>query len=377
MRVLYWTERFWPHIGGIEILSLELIQSLQSRGYEFKVVTSHSNTDLPDEVVYNDIPIHRFHFLTSLTVRNLEQLITARKNFAKLKQTFKPDLIHINFSGPSSYFHLQTAKVHPTPTLITVHSLPPSASENNPLLARTLRSASWVNTVSKMTLDTIRQLIPEIHSRSSVIYNALEMPSSQPEQLPFDSPRILCLARLVGWKGFDLALTAFSSLLEHFPDARLVIAGDGPERQTLEKQATELEVRDAVEFTGWVLPEKVPELINTATIVIIPSREGGGENLPTVAIQASQMARPILATRIAGLPEIVVHQKTGLLVEQDDSKALAEAMMSLLKHPEIAIKMGQEARKQARERFSLENFINAYDTLYRHLIGEYSKVCSN
>ncbi len=263
-------------------------------------MTSHSNADLPDEAVYNDIPIHRFHFLTSLTNRNLEQLIAARKNFAKLKQPFKSDLIHINFSGPSSYFHLQTAEVHPAPTLVTIHSLPQNASENSRLLVQTLRSASWVNTVSRIALDGIRQMASQINSRSSVIYNALEIPFLQLEELSFDSPRILCLGRLVSWKGFDVALNAFASPLKIFPHTRLVIAGDGPERQNLEKQATELGVRDAVEFTGWIVPEKVPELINTATMVVITSREGGGENLPLVAIQVTQMARPIVATHIAG-----------------------------------------------------------------------------
>ncbi len=73
----------------------------------------------------------------------------------------------------------------------------------------------------------------------------------------------------------------------------------------------------------------------------------------------------------------MVHQKTALLVEQEDSNAIAEAMAYLLKHPEQAIKMGQEARKQAQERFSLENLIKAYDTLYKHITMENRKVCSN
>ena len=104
MRVLYWTELFWPHIGGIELRAIKFLPAMQERGYEFTVVTSHSNLDLPDEDQYNDIPIYRFHFRTALLKRDLKQLIALRRQVAKLKQTFKPDVVHTNISGPNRSF---------------------------------------------------------------------------------------------------------------------------------------------------------------------------------------------------------------------------------------------------------------------------------
>ena len=91
----------------------------------------------------------------------------------------------------------------------------------------------------------------------------------------------------------------------------MVIAGNGTDRAQLERQAAELGLREVVDFIGWVAPDKVPELINSATIVLMPSR---WEGLPSVALQASMMARPVLATSVGGLPEVVVHGETGLLV---------------------------------------------------------------
>jgi len=363
MKILYWTELFWPHIGGIEVLSTQLIPALQERGYEFAVVTSHSHLDLPDQTVYQDIPIYRFHFLTSLNNNNLRQSITARQQVAKLKQSFKPDLVHLHFSGPSAYFHLQTVTAHPAPTLITIHSLPKHRSKQHGLLARTLHDASWVNTVSTTTLDELRQLVPEIKSRSSVIYNGLEMPPLKPAPLAFEAPRLLCLGRFLDWKGFDLAISAFATLQERFPQARLMIAGDGPEKPNLEQQVVELELNDRIEFTGWIAPDEVATLINTATMVIIPSRTG--EMLPVVALQAAQMARPVIATRVAGLPEFVTHQQTGLLVEKDNSTALADAIAFLLEHSEMTTRMGQVARQKAQEVFGLKPCVEAYDKLYQ------------
>ena len=82
----------------------------------------------------------------------------------------------------------------------------------------------------------------------------------------------------------------------------------------MEQQAAKQGIGHAVEFTGWIDPEQVPALINHATLIVMPSRE---DSLPLVALEAARMARPVVATRVGGLPEIVVHQETGLLVEPE------------------------------------------------------------
>jgi glycosyltransferase involved in cell wall biosynthesis len=144
----------------------------------------------------------------------------------------------------------------------------------------------------------------------------------------------------------------------------LIIAGDGPERWVLERQAAELNLTGVVDFVGWVSPDKVPELINAATIVIIPSR---WEGLPLVALEAASMARPIVATQISGLSEIVLHQQTGLLVDPEDTVGLAGAIALLLIHPEQAAQMGRAGRSRVQELFSWEHCVDAYDALYRKL----------
>jgi glycogen(starch) synthase len=172
-------------------------------------------------------------------------------------------------------------------------------------------------------------------------------------------------SRLVPAKGFDLALTALASIIDRFPNIRLVVAGDGSARSALEQQAADLGLRQVVEFVGWVEPDEVPRLLNTATMVLLPSRR---EGLPLVAVQAALMARPIVATRVSGLPEVVVHQQTGWLVEKEDSRSLAEAIAFLLEHLETAIQMGQAARRRAQEVFSWRHCVAAYDALYQRLV---------
>src|SRR5262249_12357022 len=138
---------------------------------------------------------------------------------------------------------------------------------------QTLCSANWVAGCSSAILEEGRKLAPEIVDRSSIIYNGVEAPSLTPAPLPFAPPRLLCLGRLVKDKGFDVAMTAFVKVLGLFPDARLLIAGDGIEKASLETQAANQGISRSVEFLGWVPPDRVAEFINSSTMVIMPSRQ--------------------------------------------------------------------------------------------------------
>src|SRR5215470_9330254 len=95
-RVLFWAESFWPYLGGAELFGLRLIQALQSRGYAFTVVTSHQNRELPDHEHYRGMEIYRMPFRQALSDKRIETLIATCRRVAKLKETLKPDLVHIN-----------------------------------------------------------------------------------------------------------------------------------------------------------------------------------------------------------------------------------------------------------------------------------------
>jgi len=97
----------------------------------------------------------------------------------------------------------------------------------------------------------------------------------------------------------------------------------------------------------------------------MPSR---AESLPMVALQAAQMARPIVGTRVGGLPEVVIDQETGFLVDKENPEALANAIAFLLDHPKRATRMGQAARDRVQRDFSWERHVDAYDQLYKKLI---------
>ena len=366
MRVLLWGELFWPYIGGAELFAANLMLSLRERGYEFAVVTSHDSLDLADEARYQGIPVYRFPFRAVLAPEGIEQLMALRRRVARLVRELAPQLIHLNGVGPSAFFCLSTAQTVATPLLARLNrDLPPAAPRPaaGTLLEQVLRRADWAAAVSAVTLEQSRRLVPDIRARSSVIYNGIEASAEPPTTPPHDPPRILCLGRLVRDKGFDLAIDAFAAIVRRLPRARITVAGDGPERAALEEQAAALGMAATVEFSGWVAPDDVPRLMSSATLVVIPSRS---EGLPAVAIQAAALGRPVVATRSGGLPEVVQHEQTGLLVDSD-SRALSDAITVLLERPEMAAQMGMAAWRRAREVFSHERCIDAYDALYRQL----------
>jgi glycogen(starch) synthase len=280
--------------------------------------------------------------------------------------------VHIYFTDPSVFFHLQTADTYPSPTLLSLHvGLPRLVAKENSLLRRTLSAAQWVTTTSEAMLNEARQLVPEIVPYSSFIYNGIEC-RAPVKPLPKERQEILCVGRLVKDKGFDLALRAFAMLREHFPTVRMIIAGDGAAREPLKQLAQELGIGERVIFPGWVKHEDIPNLINEASLVVMPSR--WEEAFGLVAVEAALMERPVVATRVGGLPEVVADGITGMLVEKENSEALAAAISYLLRNPAEAANMGRVARRRAQALFSLDGHVDAYQALYRKLVESYLPV---
>jgi glycogen(starch) synthase len=363
MRVLFWSETFWPRIGGVENLAARLLPDLRARGHEFTVVT-WENLESPDVIDYRGIPVCRFPFFSGRG-GNLAALLEGRRRVADLKRYFAPDLVHINSYGGSVLFHVNTAAAHPAPSVVTLHqALPDAPIGRDSLLGNVLHSAAWVTACSTSVLDSARRLVPEIARRSSVILNGITVSPRAAPPIRFDPPLILCLGRLVREKGFDLALAAFSVVHPRFPRARLLIAGDGVERENLLRQADDLGLASAVDFLGGIAPDCVPGLIAQSSLVLVPSRvEGFG----LVALEAASMARPVIASRVGGLSEVIAHKKTGLLTESESSDALAAAIERLLEQPEESESLGRRARERVETEFAWDRHVDAFEALYQRL----------
>jgi len=364
MRILVWSAAFFPTIGGVQTLGDKLIQALHQRGHSLEVICHqyppHLQPPAPTEEIRHGTPIHRIEFWRSLERSDLEEFAQTRQRVLEIKQRFQPDVIYLYDVWFEGIFHHLTARASPLPTLLTLHGDYQHLDLRRTIMGTLIKAADWITCPSASSLGTLRAQFPEITQNSSAILNSIQMPDVVHSPPPFDPPHILCIGRLVSQKGFDIALDAFHLLRQEFPGILLTIAGNGDLRQDLEQQTATLGLSAAVDFPGWVSPAKIGELINSATIVLVPSRY---EPFGLVALEAARLGRPVVATRVGGLPEIVVDGETGFLVPAENPFALADAVKRLLLSPNKTIEMGQSARTHALTCFEWDKFVDNYEQL--------------
>jgi glycosyltransferase involved in cell wall biosynthesis len=272
-------------------------------------------------------------------------------------------VVHLNGVGASTFFCLHAVAATKVPLVARLNRELSETQAGASLMQRVLETASWTVGVSPQVLKQAREVAPRLAGKSSVIQSGVQVPAQVPGAPPHDPPAILGLGRLVRDKGFDVLLEALPAILERCPSARLTIAGDGPEREPLRRQAAALGLSARVTFTGWVAPDDVPGLMAAATVVVMASRT---EGLPMVGLQAAAAGRPVVATRAGGLPAVVQDGETGVLVDLEAS-ALSAAIGRLLGDPAAQARLGRAAWERARALFQLENCADAYAALYRAL----------
>jgi glycosyltransferase involved in cell wall biosynthesis len=177
-----------------------------------------------------------------------------------------------------------------------------------------------------------------------------------------DSPLIGTAGRLVPIKGLDYLLKATTIMQAEFPGMKVLIIGDGPERKNLESRTSELGIDSKVIFTGQ--REDVYDLICAVDLFVLPSLS---EGLPIVLLEALALDVPVVVSALGGIPEVITHLSTGLVVQPKDEQALAQACLSLLQNREQAKALAREGKRMVKERFSAEIMAQKVFQLYEVL----------
>lgn len=179
-------------------------------------------------------------------------------------------------------------------------------------------------------------------------------------------PLIGTVTRLVPIKDHQTFLDAAALVSRRRPDVTFVIAGDGELRTNLELRAREL-LGNRIRFLGWVTDLRT--LYSALDIVVLSSRN---EGTPAALIEAGAAGLPVVATRVGGVPDVVLDKITGFLVPASDSVGIASRLLDLLDDTEMASRMGLAGRELVHERFSGRRLIRDVATLYSHLLGRRS-----
>ncbi len=334
-------------IGGSERHLLALLPALRAHGIEPSFIGLDDPRGAPEpfyEALAADVPFARVS-----SGHDTDPRLPFR--IARAARSFRPELVHT---------HLVHADVHGAaaaallrlPLVSTKHNDDPFRTGPfrfvERLLARRTRHVVTI-TESLARFNAERVGIPR--AKLAVVHYGLdELPpawGSNPElALPDGARVLLALGRLVPQKGLDLAVRALPAIRAAHPDEDLVIAGEGPEREALETLARELDVAGALLLPGRA--GDVAALLERSELLVHPARwEGFG----LVLLEAMLAARPIVATRVSSIPEIVADGETGILVPAEDVGALADAVIHVLDEPGS---LGAAGRARALERFSAE-----------------------
>lgn len=175
--------------------------------------------------------------------------------------------------------------------------------------------------------------------------------------------RIGLLARLAPIKGHRYFLEAVPKVLKQIPDAQFFLVGDGPLRADLERQCQKLGIHSSVTFLGD--QTDVRSFLHEMNILVLPSLN---EGMGRVLLEAQAAGKPVIGTRVGGIPEVIREGETGFVVPPKDPEALADAMIKLLKDPERQRTMGLAAKKWVDQKFSVEEMIQKISQLYEELI---------
>lgn len=183
---------------------------------------------------------------------------------------------------------------------------------------------------------------------------------------PRRPPTVLYVGRLRTRKAVAVLLEAFLEVRRRMPEARLVVVGDGEQRPSLEERKRHLGFGEEVQFTGAVPREAIAGFYARADVYCLPSLY---EGFPVAILEAMAAALPVVATTVSGIPEAVLPERTGLLVEPEDVAGLAEALVRLLGDPALARAYGEAGRTFLAERFSIEAVTREYLELWQEQSG--------
>jgi glycosyltransferase involved in cell wall biosynthesis len=153
-------------------------------------------------------------------------------------------------------------------------------------------------------------------------------------------------------------------VLQKQPQVKLVIAGRGAEEQNLRSLAQELGITEQVLFVGHLDQSMLAAYMKNCLALVLPSLT---EGLPRVVIEAQLLGKPVIASRVGGIPEIIANGATGLVVAPKDWQALARAMVTILEDPALAERMGSAARAQMGEKFNYQNYYTVYHAMVQQV----------
>ncbi len=268
---------------------------------------------------------------------------------------------HAHFASRSGHVSVLAARLAGCTYSITAHAKDIYHCDvDEDLLRWKIARSKFVATVTEYNLRHLHEVLAgDCAAKEKVVrvYNGVDLPRFDASAVaPSEEPLLLGIGRLVEKKGFHLLIDACRDLRDRGYRFHCEIVGGGELEQALREQIERRDLSATITLAGSLTTEQVSDRLRNAAAVVLPCIVGGDGNvdaLPTVLLEAMATGRPLVSTRLSGIPEIIEHERNGLLVEPGDTTALADAMAQLLDDPDRATEMGRVGRLMAEDKFDL------------------------
>jgi glycosyltransferase involved in cell wall biosynthesis len=242
------------------------------------------------------------------------------------------------------------------------------------MLAEKARCAAFVVAISEYNRDFLVALLGPAAPRIEVVHCGVATAELKPQPAPETGPfRIACVARLQPKKGQAELVKACAKLLRRGVEVECDLVGDGPERMALAAHIALCGLGDRVRMHGAQPRERALALVGAAHAVALPCRitaTGRRDGIPVALMEAMALAKPVVATRVSGLPELIEHERSGLLVEPGDTEALVGALQRLATDPALRRRLGAEGRRRVEQEFDLDRSAQQLGELVCGVIGD-------
>lgn len=280
--------------------------------------------------------------------------------FADLFTRTGVDHFHVHFANRAAHTALFVKEISGLTYSMTAHGQDFMTDLGNDDLLRELcAGAEFVAAETDYSRDLLRKRCPESATKIHRVYNGMDLEAFPPPAEPLSTfkPRILSVGRLVAFKGFEHLIDACGELARRGVDFACEIIGDGPLREELQRKIDMLSLGSRITLLGSLSQHAVFDKLRTShlfALAAVVDARGGSDVFPTVILEAMAAARPVVSTRLAGIPESVVDGETGLLVDPGDTAALVNAVERLLLDPELRVRFGNAGRARIEQHFRVD-----------------------
>ena len=350
--------------GGGENQLHYLISALKQRGH-FQTLACQPGSLLSTRLAQEGTPIETLRMRNELSVSGITNL---RRIFRK---------------GQFDVVHFHTARAHMLGAMATWSPVPPVRIATRRMEHRTggpLKALILYNRLTDTTVaisQAVRHSLLHAgtqHHKVRIIPDGVDTslfenkdPHPWRHRLGIDekAPVIGFIGSLIRKKGIETLLRAGPAILKKYPSCRLLVVGEGPLQSHLEQLITNLGITGSVIFTG--RQTDIPGVLAAMDVFVLPSLQ---EGLGVAALEAMAAEQPIVASRVGGLPESVVHGETGFLVKPEDADELAGSLLRLLEDPELCARFGRAGKKRVATYFTCDQMALQYEALYCELLCE-------